>query len=103
MCDDFTQIADEAALSRRQFGLIGAAATVVAGSAGSVLAATGSALSESMVSVTTPDGVADAFFVRPAKGKHPAAQLLETTRMRERVMVSRRAGAWWERSSPGSV
>ena len=75
MCDDFTMIAEEAAISRRQFGLMGAAAAVVAGSSGAVLAKTGSALSESMVSVTTPDGMADAFFVRPSKGKHPGVIL----------------------------
>ncbi len=78
MCDDFTLIADEAALSRRQFGLMSTAAAtvaVVASSAGSVLAATSGGLSESMVSVTTPDGVADAFFVHPPKGKHPGVIL----------------------------
>ena len=72
MCDDFTMIADEAALSRRQFGLIGLGAAVVAGTAGPVLAGPAlRPLDESMVAVPTPDGVADAFFVRPTKGKHP--------------------------------
>lgn len=75
MCDDFTLIAEQAALSRRQFGLIGAGAVMAAGSATSVLATTSDALREAMVSVTTPDGVADAFFVRPAKGKHPGVIL----------------------------
>lgn len=75
MCDDFTQIAEQAALSRRQFGLIGAGAAAVIGAPGGVLAATASALSESTVAVTTPDGTCDAFFVRPAKGKHPGVIL----------------------------
>jgi len=77
MCDDFTALADEAALAkrglnRRQFAAIGAAA---AGSMtfGAACAAQGSSgLAESNVSITTPDGTMDAFLVHPAEGKHPA-------------------------------
>ena len=79
MCDDVTVTADDAALSRRQFGLAGVAAgaaVVVAGSLATPLeAATKSSLTEATVTVTTPDGAADAFFVRPAKGKHPGVIL----------------------------
>lgn len=79
MCDNVTAIADDAALSRRQFGLAGAgaaAAAVVASSLATPLeAATKSALTEATVTVTTTDGTADAFFVHPAKGKHPAVIL----------------------------
>ena len=70
MCDDFTEQADIAAdakaLTRRQFTAIGAAAVLVGSSA-----ATNPSLTEAMVRVTAPDGLADAFFVHPAKGKHP--------------------------------
>ncbi|MCW1404031.1 dienelactone hydrolase family protein [Novosphingobium sp. MW5] len=75
MCDDFTLEADlkaeKVALSRRKFGMMGGAAVVSAGVAPSVLAKGGMALKESMVEVPTPAGICDAFFVHPAKGKHP--------------------------------
>ena len=76
MCDDFTIKADEAALSRRQFGLAGAAAAAMAACASSALEAAGpGGLVEQSVTVATPDGSADAFFVHPAKGRHPAVIL----------------------------
>lgn len=76
MCDDFTLEADKAAISRRKFGIMGGAAVVSAGvapaaQAGFTLAKGGRALTERMVEVPTPDGICDAFFVHPAKGKHP--------------------------------
>ena len=90
MCDEFTlqddaeaqavalasALADASAdkgLSRREFAAMGAAAAALAGCAvapGSAEAA--GALREAMVSIPTPDGSADAFFVHPAKGRHPA-------------------------------
>jgi carboxymethylenebutenolidase len=78
MCDDSTLADGDAAeaaanaagsISRRNFGLIGAAALAAYGT--DALAA-GPALSEAMVSIATPDGTCDAFFVHPAKGKFPA-------------------------------
>lgn len=75
MCDDFTLEADlkaeKVALSRRKFGMMGGAAVVSAGAAPSILAKGGMALKESMVEIPTPAGICDAFFVHPAKGKHP--------------------------------
>lgn len=78
MCDDLTAVEEEAALarqgvSRRDFAAMSAAlgasgalaACTTAGTAG------GAALTESMVSIPTGDGQADAFFVHPGKGKHP--------------------------------
>ena len=77
MCDDLTAHEEETALAasglnRRQFATISAAGVLAActGSEGAAKARAG--LSESSVTITTADGVADAFFVRPAKGKHPA-------------------------------
>ena len=77
MCDDLTAHEEDAALAagglnRRQFAAISAAGVLAActGSQSEAKARTG--LTESNVSITTPDGSADAFFVRPAKGKHPA-------------------------------
>lgn len=64
-----------AAFSRRQFGAMGAvgAAATLAACAG-IDASTGGegGLTESNVTIQTPDGMVDAFFVRPASGKHPA-------------------------------
>ncbi len=76
MCDDLTALEEEQAfaaqgLSRRQFAAIGAAG-VLAACTGTESEAAGRKLSESMVEVPTPDGKADAFYVRPAKGKYPA-------------------------------
>lgn len=77
MCDEFTAQAetdalDRKGLSRRQFAAVGAAGVLAAcGSNGEAKQQAGPALTETMVTVTTPDGQADAFFVHPAKGKHP--------------------------------
>lgn len=85
MCDDFTAEADAVnlarpasvleALNRRQFAILGASAAL-AGCAGTIKdGAGGSSVSENMVSITTADGVCDAFFVHPGKGKHPGVIL----------------------------
>ncbi|MEO5597077.1 MAG: dienelactone hydrolase family protein [Novosphingobium sp.] len=75
MCDEFTAADENALLSRRQFGMIGAGAAVVAGFPGVAACAAekhpATPLSEAIVSITTPDGMADALFVHPASGKHP--------------------------------
>ncbi|KPH60631.1 dienelactone hydrolase family protein [Novosphingobium sp. ST904] len=83
MCDDFTAEAEDAnlarrGLNRRQFAAIGAGAAAGAALTGctNVMKLRGAnALNERMVSITTADGVADAFFVHPAKGSHPAVIL----------------------------
>jgi len=60
-------------VNRRQFVALGAAGAVAAcapmagGSSGDA-----GALTEEMVSFATPDGTMDAFFVRPASGRHAA-------------------------------
>jgi carboxymethylenebutenolidase len=76
MCDEFTQAAEDAALARkgltrREFAALGAAATIVACSGGNGQAKSAPRLTERMVDVTTPDGASDAFFVHPARGRHP--------------------------------
>lgn len=73
MCDtDFTTPAGGTAtgFDRRTFTVLGAS-MALAGCAGGAMAAGGSPLTERMVSITTTDGVCDAFFVHPAKGAHP--------------------------------
>jgi len=81
MCDEFTALADEAALakrglSRRQFAAIGAVAvgTIAAYPVhAQVVAGEGEAsLTEGVVNIKTKDGTMDAFFVHPAEGKHKA-------------------------------
>ncbi|HYL71277.1 MAG TPA: dienelactone hydrolase family protein [Candidatus Dormibacteraeota bacterium] len=74
MCDEQT-IADSIeyrlrqGLSRRQFGALGLGAGLL-----SMLPPAGAAVatSEAEVEIKTPDGTADAYFVHPAKGAHPA-------------------------------
>ncbi len=83
MCDDITASAEEAALeestqerggiSRRQFAAMSAAVAMVACAKPSD--GKTAALSETTVHIQTPDGMADAFFVHPAKGKHPGVIL----------------------------
>ena len=77
MCDDLTAHEEEAALAasglnRRQFAAISAAGVLAACTGSQSEAKPRAGLTESAVAITTPDGTADAFFVRPAKGKHPA-------------------------------
>lgn len=78
MCDDHTEQDNQAFLTRRGFARA-AAGVAIAGAAsacGSAAApgtgAAGRAISESAVTVPTPDGQCDAFFVHPAQGKGPA-------------------------------
>lgn len=75
MCDEWTARDDDAArgLNRREFAAAGIAA-VIAGFAATGAWAT-TALTESTVSIATPDGTADAFFVHPASGNHPGIVL----------------------------
>lgn len=84
MCDDQTE-ADNAlwlsarGVARRDLGKVGAGvvlAALVPGctSTGSVTAPD-AAVQERTVSIPTPDGTADGYFVTPAKGRHPAILL----------------------------
>lgn len=76
MCDDLTAHDDDLALAarslnRREFATIGAVGVLATYGVGPAQASARK-LAEGMVEVPTPDGTADAFFVRPAKGKYPA-------------------------------
>ena len=74
MCDELTQQdADDflrrSGVTRRQFGKLSAAAGMA------VMfppVANAQAVTETDVEITTPDGVADCYFVHPASGQHPA-------------------------------
>lgn len=85
MCDDFTE-SDNArwlaaqAVTRRGFGKLGAGAAAMAALPGcmtSPSAGPGGRLETSAqsVTVTTPDGEADGWFVHPGSGRHPAVIL----------------------------
>lgn len=74
MCDEHTQkdvddFLSRSTVTRRQFGKLSAAAGL-----GMMLpeAAHAQDVTETDVEVTTPDGVADCYFVHPAAGQHPA-------------------------------
>ena len=74
MCDEFTQkdvddFVSRSGVTRRQFGKVSAAAGLAM-----MLpqVANAQAVTETDVEVTTPDGVADCYFVHPSSGKHPA-------------------------------
>ena len=73
MCDertvaDNTEYLKARELTRRQFGAVSAGAGLAM-----LLprAANAQAVTESEIDVTTPDGVADCYFVHPASGMHP--------------------------------
>lgn len=77
MCehDDFDlmqKYAEAAQLSRRQFGAMGLGAGMVSLVPGVAGAAEALPVMEMEVVIKTPDGDCDAYFVHPAKGKHPA-------------------------------
>lgn len=78
MCDEMTEAENAAwlrdkGLNRREFASIGAGVAALAMLPGCTTAAEVSAATMNrMVTIDTPDGKADAFFVYPAKGKHPA-------------------------------
>lgn len=99
MCDDQTEADNAAWLSRRQFGAAGASVVVLATipacsaaqSAPDDLPVKGRA-----VTVTTPDGKADAWFVAPETGTHPAVIMWpDIAGLREayKTMASRLASA----------
>jgi len=76
MCDEFTAKDHDKALARRgmtrrQFAALGSAAVIAGCSSRKAGADDGESLAERMVSITIEDGIADAFFVHPAKGAHP--------------------------------
>lgn len=76
MCDDITDGTAKTArssggtLNRREFAAFGAS-MALAGCSGPLAAQGGPSVREKTVSITTADGVCDAFFVHPAKGAHP--------------------------------
>ena len=74
MCDEHTQhdaeeFLRESGITRRQFGKLSAAAGMAAMFPP---VANAQAVTEIDVEVTTPDGVADCYFVHPSSGQHPA-------------------------------
>lgn len=88
MCDELSTKEAEAyflqqghgkRLSRREFGRIGLGVSIgsamVATLPWSAVADSGLKVLESNVSVPTPDGEADCYFVHPAAGRHPAVIL----------------------------
>jgi carboxymethylenebutenolidase len=101
MCDEITTnssdpLGQPSALSRRDFAALSAAAAL-AGCAGGVSSASDAGnLRERMVEITTRDGVADAFFVHPAKGSHPGVIMwpdIAGLREAKKVMARRLAAA----------
>lgn len=101
MCDETTSETHDKALaarglSRREFAALGAAAAL------SACASTGNErpgeqdLTEATVRITTADGIADAFFVHPAKGKWPGVIMwpdIAGLREAKRIMARRLASS----------
>lgn len=105
MCDELTESENAAWLARkgigrREFGQLGVAASAAvllpACAQGETLASGQVAVSSRTVAIDTADGSADAFFVTPEKGKHPAVIMWpDIAGLREayRVMGTRLAQA----------
>jgi len=68
MCDEETVKDNDVYLSRRQVGITGGAAVLMATLP---RAANAADVTESDVTIATPDGEADAYFVHPSSGTHP--------------------------------
>ena len=82
----------DAQVSRRDFTALSVAAGLTASTG---VASAAMALTESDVSIKTPDGVCDAAFIRPASGKHPAVLIwtdIFGLRPSMRAMARRLAG-----------
>lgn len=105
MCDDLTE-ADNAAylasrpVDRRRFALLGAGAATMASIPGCIAKVADQTpalpVSGRWVTIPTPDGVTDAWFVAPTTGKHPAVILWpDIAGLREayKTMAARLAGA----------
>lgn len=99
MCDEQTEAQNAAWLSRRQFGAAGAGLVVMAtipGCSEAQSAPGNLAVKGRAVTVTTPDGKADAWFYAPEAGKHPAVIMWpDIAGLREayKTMASRLASA----------
>jgi carboxymethylenebutenolidase len=106
MCDETTEIEHRIwlaaqSLGRRDMGRFGAAAAAAAMMPGALLAAGSQGVSKAAakgrsVSIKTPDGTADAWFVHPDEGKHPAIILwpdIAGLRDAYKVMAERLAGS----------
>ena len=95
MCE-LDQLSDMGGVSRRGFNTIGALAAFAAASAPINAAVAADGLSEAMVKFPAPGGTMDAFFVHPAKGKHPAVIMwpdIASLRDAFKAMARRLAGA----------
>ncbi|MBB4642492.1 dienelactone hydrolase family protein [Rhizorhapis suberifaciens] len=80
MCDERTEAENERwlaglPLGRREFNVLSAGAAIsvlLPGGTATAASPSKAKVTSNMVSVTTPDGTADAFFVHPSSGRHPA-------------------------------
>ena len=81
MCDDITELENqgfyEKLLTRRDFSLLAGGAAISVAFAGCVpdeaaVTTTGDKITESDVTIETPDGTADAYFAHPSTGTHAA-------------------------------
>lgn len=104
MCDDYSGqglgtdggVDHGRGLSRRDFAAIGAAAALSGCAGGMGQASTPGDLTERMVEISTRDGLADAFFVHPAKGQHPGIVMwpdVAGLREAKKIMARRLAAA----------
>jgi carboxymethylenebutenolidase len=105
MCDDLTEADNidylaRLSIDRRRFAVMGAGAATLATIPGCIAKVADQTpalpVSGRSVSITTPDGVTDAWFVAPATGKHPAIIMwpdIAGLRDAYKTMATRLAGA----------
>ena len=101
MCDETTNETHDLALAarrltRREFAALGAAAALSACASNGNDRPGEQELVEETVRITTADGIADAFFVHPAKGKWPGVIMwpdIAGLREAKRIMARRLASA----------
>lgn len=106
MCDEFTESEnarwlESGALTRRGFGKLGAGAAAMAALPGCMTSPDGTAAialetASEAVTIATPDGQADGWFVHPKSGRHPGVILwpdIAGLRDAYKTMATRLAGA----------
>jgi len=99
MCDDITELENqgfyEKQLTRRDFNLMAGGAAISMTFAGCAPGEPAEGIVEADVMIETPDGICDAYFAHPAKGKHAAVLIwpdIVSLRPAFKMMAKRLAG-----------
>ena len=106
MCDEITEFENqgfyEKEVTRREFNLMAGGAAISLAFAGCAPGEPAAGITETDVSIETPDGTADAYFAHPSKGAHAAVLIwpdIVGLRPAFKMMAKRLAGDGMQPSS----